>query len=98
MLKGRNKDSGELLLYLDAAADFCPTCGVRSNEQGKTHDEVIAELNWSKDRATKAIKDAEDCGMIRGDWKHHPDKGWVRRFFIAGEGTRDYIETLKKIS
>jgi len=91
-----NKDSGELLLYLDAAADFCPTCGVRSNEQGKTLNEVITELNWSKDRATKAIKDAEDHGMIKGDWGHHPDKEWVRRFYISGEGTRNYIETLKK--
>lgn len=96
MLKGRNKDSEELLLYLDAAADLCPACGVCSSEQGKTHDEVVAELNWSKDRVTKAIKDAEDHGMIKGDWEQHPDKEWVRRFFIAGEGTRGYIETLKK--
>ena len=91
-----NKDLNTLLLYLNDSQDFCKVCGERSGEQGKTHEEIIAELNWTKKRASKAIREAENSGMLRGDWEPHPEKEWVRRFYIGGEETRYFIETLKK--
>ena len=90
------KDMQKVLLCLHDSADTCESCGARSNERGLTLQDIVDVLGWEKQRTASALGSAECFGMVRGNWERLPNKRWVRRYYVAGEGTRDYIEVLKK--
>ena len=82
-----HEDLNEFLLHLEA-------------NNGKKLEELTEELKWSKKRTAKAIGQAENYGMVRGSWERlsESNQRWTRRYYIAGEGTKDYIKTLQNSS
>ena len=80
------KDLHQLLLYLN-------------DNDGKYLKELTEGLKWSKRRTARTIGTAENFGMVRGSWERlsETNQRWIRRYYIAGEGTRDFITTLQNI-
>ena len=50
----------------------------------------------TKNDVAKNIGELEILGMIRGDWVQNKDNNnrWEMRYFIAGEGTPDFLKTV----
>lgn len=78
-----DKRHRDVLLYLD-------------KHNGSTIDEITDGMGWMTVDSAVGIGILEDMGCVVLNFNRREDRKWEGRYFITGEGTRDYIETLKK--
>lgn len=64
-------------------------------EEGGTIKRVSRDAELSESIVRRTMTKLEHLGMVRGEWIK--DEGtWKRKYILAGEGTKEFIEALKK--
>ena len=66
------------------------------DKDGQTKYELKKPTKLGERAIGSGLSLLEDYGMVRGAWeKVENSEDWQRRYWISGEGTRDYIITIR---
>jgi len=77
-----NRDQ-QVLLSIEKIAD------------GMTIDDISDDLNLSISSIRRTVAKLEQYGMLSGNWIKISGR-WKRKYFISGEGTKDFIRALRE--